>query len=126
LPHPDPSHSQTIPGSAVPALYGRGALARLGEVAAELGGALALLVSDAGIVAAGHVARAADVLGRAGIETSIFDAAEENPTTVCVDRAVAAAHAHRADLLIGLGGGSSMDTAKGCNFILTNGGRMQD
>jgi alcohol dehydrogenase len=43
-----------------------------------------------------------------------------------VDDCVAAAKEAGVDTLIGLGGGSSMDTAKGCNFILTNGGRMQD
>jgi len=43
-----------------------------------------------------------------------------------VDDCVAVAKSAGVDLIIGLGGGSSMDTAKGCNFILTNGGRMQD
>ncbi|MGB7157792.1 MAG: iron-containing alcohol dehydrogenase, partial [Tepidisphaeraceae bacterium] len=73
-----------------------------------------------------HVDRAAASLRRVGVEVRVFDEAEENPTTVCVDKAVAAAREQRIDLLIGLGGGSSMDCAKGCNFILTNGGRMQD
>jgi len=50
----------------------------------------------------------------------------ENPTTRCVDQCTEAARQEHIDLIIGLGGGSSMDTAKGCNFILTNGGRMQD
>ena len=110
----------------MPVLFGRGALARLGERAAALGGSRVLLVSDPGIVAAGHVERAAASLRSAGIAVRVFDEAEENPTTVCVGRAVAAALEHRIDLIIGLGGGSSMDCAKGCNFILTNGGRMQD
>jgi alcohol dehydrogenase len=126
LPQSDPSRPATIAGSAVPVLFGRGALARLGERAAALGGSRVLLVSDPGIVAAGHVERAAASLRSAGIAVRVFDEAEENPTTVCVGRAVAAALEHRIDLIIGLGGGSSMDCAKGCNFILTNGGRMQD
>jgi alcohol dehydrogenase len=125
-PQADLSRSANVPGSAVPVLFGRGALARLGERAHALGGSRVLLVSDPGIVAAGHVERAAASLRNAGIAVRVFDEAEENPTTLCVDKAVAAAREHRADLLIGLGGGSSMDTAKGCNFILTNGGRMQD
>ena len=116
----------TIPGLAVPVLFGRGALERVGERAAALEGQRVLLVSDPGIAAAGHVDRAESSLRRSGVEVRVFDEAEENPTTVCVDKAVAAAREHRADLLVGLGGGSSMDCAKGCNFILTNGGRMQD
>ena len=115
-----------IPGLEVPALLGRGALAQLGERAARLGGTRVLLVSDRGIAAAGHVERAAASLRAAGAAVRVFDDAEENPTTICVDKAVAAAREHRADLLVGLGGGSSMDAAKGCNFILSNGGRMQD
>jgi alcohol dehydrogenase len=125
-PQTDLSHPTTIAGSSVPVLFGRGALERLGERARALGATRVLLVSDPGIVAAGHVDRAAASLREAGIEMRVFDEAEENPTTNCVDKAVAAAREHRADVLVGLGGGSSMDCAKGCNFILTNGGRMQE
>ena len=114
------------PGLQVPVLCGRGMLAQVGERARELGGSRVLLVSDPGIVAAGHVERAAGALREAGLDVRVFDEAEENPTTACVEKCVAAAREHRADLLIGLGGGSSMDAAKGCNFILSNGGRMQD
>jgi alcohol dehydrogenase len=57
---------------------------------------------------------------------TLFDKARENPTTRCVDECVTVATAAGIDTIIGLGGGSSMDTAKGCNFLLTNGGRMQD
>jgi alcohol dehydrogenase len=116
----------SIPGLSVPVLFGRGALERVGERASELGGTRVLLVSDPGIAAAGHVDRAAASLRDAGAQVRVFDEAEQNPTTVCVDKCVAAAREHRANLLVGLGGGSSMDCAKGCNFILTNGGRMED
>ena len=110
----------------MPVLLGRGALEEVGQRVRSLGGTRVLLVTDPGIVAAGHVERALASLARAGAAVRVFDEAEQNPTTVCGDKAVAVAHEHHADLLIGLGGGSSMDCAKGCNFILTNGGRMQD
>src|SRR5207248_3803517 len=85
-----------------------------------------LLVTDPGIVAAGHAARAQASLKAAGLQIAVFDKAKENPTTKCVDDCMAVARAAGIDTLIGLGGGSSMDTAKGCNFLLTNGGHMQD
>ena len=85
-----------------------------------------LLVTDAGIVAAGHAGRVQKNLEAAGLRVTLFDRAKENPTTKCVDDCVAVAKAAGIDAIIGLGGGSSMDTAKGCNFILTNGGRMAD
>jgi alcohol dehydrogenase len=56
----------------------------------------------------------------------VFDRVVENPTTLVVDDCVAQARADGVDFLVGLGGGSSMDTAKGCNFLLNNGGRMSD
>ena len=107
-------------------IYGSGAINQIGERARELGGRRVLVVTDPGIVAAGHIAPAVAYLQQAGIEVSVFDGVRENPTTAHVAECVAAARAHQADLIIGLGGGSSMDTAKGCNFILTNGGVMKD
>jgi alcohol dehydrogenase len=65
-------------------------------------------------------------LEAAGMCVAVFDEVRENPTSVDVAACVGAATQHQADSLIGLGGGSSMDTAKGCNFIYTNGGDMRD
>lgn len=107
-------------------VQGVGSVDRIGDLAGELGSRRALIVTDPGIVEAGHVARARRSLGRASVESAVFSGACENPSTVQVDAAVEAAREFSPDLLIGLGGGSSMDTAKGCNFILAGGGRMQD
>lgn len=107
-------------------VFGANTLERVGELAAELGGKRVLLVTDKGVAAAGHPARAAQALQAAGLEVAVYDAVRENPTTVDVEQCVDAARQGEADLLVGLGGGSSMDTAKGCNFILTNGGQMKD
>ncbi len=105
---------------------GAGCVARVGKLAGELGVKHVLLVTDAGIVAAGHAGHVQQALAGAGLRVTTFDKAKENPTTKCVDDCVAVAKAGGIDCLIGLGGGSSMDTAKGCNFILTNGGQMRD
>ena len=106
-------------------IFGNGMLARVGELAREFG-KRALIVSDPGIVKAGYVERAAGFLREAGLVVEVFGQVRENPSTEDVDACVAVAREFQADLIIGLGGGSSMDTAKGCNFILTNGGRMHD
>jgi alcohol dehydrogenase len=107
-------------------IFGVGAVDRLGELVREYGGTRVLVVSDPGIVAAGHVDRAEASLAAAGLCVNRFDGVRENPTTEVVDACVAVARQHNIDILIGLGGGSSMDAAKGCNFLLTNGGRMED
>jgi len=106
--------------------FGEGRLAELGEIARSLEGTRALLITDPGIEDAGHARRALESLAAAGIETEVFDGVEENPTSEHVEAGVEAARAARADLLIGLGGGSAMDSAKGINFLLTNGGEMED
>ncbi len=107
-------------------VFGPGKVDSLGALAGELGARRALVVSDPGIVAAGHVQRGLDSLAAAGIETQLFDGVEENPTTDNVEAGVAVARRHDPELIIGLGGGSSMDCAKGINFLYSNGGRMQD
>lgn len=107
-------------------VFGIGVIQQVGTLLKELGAQHVLLVTDAGIVAAGHAARLQTLLKNAGLMVTRFEGARENPTTRCVEECVALARTAGIDSLIGLGGGSAMDTAKGCNFILTNGGRMQD
>jgi len=107
--------------------YGAGALSELGSLAAELGGKRALLVTDEGLVEAGHAPRAVEILAEAGIEVFLYDRVQENPTSAhvedCRDFALAAGG---VDLIVGLGGGSAMDCAKGTNFLVSNGGEMKD
>ena len=107
-------------------VFGDGEVKRTGIFARNLGAKRPMVVTDRGIADAGHLDHVLESLSAAGVEWSAFMGVEENPTTDTVDACVAAARQHQADLLIGLGGGSSMDTAKGCNFILTNGGKMSD
>jgi alcohol dehydrogenase len=107
-------------------VFGPGSVDRLGELARELAARRVLLVTDRGIVNAGHADRARRSLERAGLDVAVFDEVIENPTTRCVENCRDFAREAVIDTLVGLGGGSSMDTAKGCNFLLTNGGRMPD
>jgi alcohol dehydrogenase len=107
-------------------VFGVNTIERAGALAREIGAKKILLVTDPGIVAAGHATRVRAALESVGLNVTFYDQVRENPTTQCVDACVTVAKASGIDTIIGLGGGSSMDTAKGCNFLLTNGGRMQD
>ena len=107
-------------------VFGPDKIESLGELAGELGARRAMVVTDPGIVAAGHVERGVTALKRAGIETVVFQDVHENPTTEHVDAGLAIARRHSPEILVGLGGGSSMDCAKGINFLYSGGGRMQD
>src|SRR5262245_58827658 len=100
------------------AVFGVGTLGRLGELARELGGSRVLLVTDPGLEAAGHPQRAQAALRDAGLEVFLFDGVEENPSARHVEAGLAVAARHRVDLLVAVGGGSSMDCAKGVNFLL--------
>ena len=107
-------------------VFGPGKVETLGELAGELGARRALVVSDPGIVAAGHTRRGVDALVRANIETHVFSDVNENPTTDNVEAGLALARRYDPELIVGLGGGSSMDCAKGINFVYTNGGNVRD
>jgi alcohol dehydrogenase len=107
-------------------VFGLGCSERAGELVREFGAKRVLLVTDSGIVQAGHAKQIQKNIEAAGLEVALFDHSDENPTTGTVDRCVEFARAAKVDFIVGLGGGSSMDTAKGSNFILTNGGRIQD
>ncbi len=107
-------------------IFGQGAVERLGEVARELGGERVLIVTDKGVKQAGHLDGCVGSLAAAGFDVALFDDVTPNPTTDDVDRALEVARREEVDLLVGLGGGSSLDCAKGVNFLFTNGGRMED
>jgi alcohol dehydrogenase len=107
-------------------IFGPGRLSELGIVASSLGATRALVVSDPGIVAVGHTPRGIASLEDAGLTIALFDGVAENPTTQHVDAGLAVAKEFRPELIVGLGGGSSMDCAKGINFLYSCGGRMQD
>ncbi|MFM8735138.1 MAG: iron-containing alcohol dehydrogenase [Pirellulales bacterium] len=107
-------------------VVGPGAIARLGELARDLGATRALVVSDAGIVDAGHTAAGVEALEASGVASSVYSGFTENPSCAEVEAGTAMARGFGPDLLVGLGGGSSMDCAKGINFLLSCGGRMQD
>lgn len=105
---------------------GSDAIDRLGELAGELGTRRALVVSDPGIVEVGHVEHGLTALRNANIDTHLFGEAHENPTTDDIENGLAMAKRIEPELIVGLGGGSSMDCAKGINFVYTNGGTMHD
>ncbi len=107
-------------------IFGLNSVDSVGELARELGARTVLVVTDPGIVTAGHADRVEHILQSCGLGVVVFDEVRENPTTRDVDQCLAVAKSAGIDTIVGLGGGSSMDTAKGCNFLLTNGGRMKD
>ncbi|HEY8411944.1 MAG TPA: iron-containing alcohol dehydrogenase [Pyrinomonadaceae bacterium] len=107
-------------------IFGAGVVNQLGKLAVELGFTRTLLVADHGLLASGHVDEAITPLRTAGIEVIRFHDFEANPDTHMIEAGTAFAATQQIDSLIGLGGGSSMDCAKGINFLLTNGGRMAD
>lgn len=108
-------------------VFGINSIEQLGELAAEIGSKRALLVTDRGIVAAGYAKKAIESFHKHSIECVVFDGAVENPSSLDVEKGVQFAKEHLSiDLIVGLGGGSAMDCAKGINFVLTNGGKIED
>ena len=107
-------------------IFGEGSFERLGSLASELGFRRTLLVADKGIRDCGYVTTAIESLTEARISVNTFHDFGSNPTTTMIEAGRSFASTLGIDSLIGLGGGSSMDTAKGINFLLTNGGSMRD
>lgn len=105
--------------------FGAGAVDEIGSVVRSLGAKQPLVVTDDGLRESGHLDRVLRSLAGAGYDAAVFDAVEPNPDTELVARAAEAARGAKADLLLGLGGGSSMDCAKGLNFLRTDGGDME-
>lgn len=108
-------------------LFGENTIAQLGKLTREYGGRRVLVVTDRGLIKAGHVERTLDFLQKENLEVFFFTDLEENPTSQHVESGVQFARENAPiDLIVALGGGSAMDCAKGINFLFTNGGKMED
>ena len=108
-------------------IFGDNTIERLGELTRSLGGSRVLIATDPGIEKAGILARAVSALQSERIAAYVYADVTSNPTTENVEAAVEVARTNAPiDFIIGLGGGSPMDCAKGANFLLTNGGKMED
>jgi alcohol dehydrogenase len=107
-------------------IFGRRCADRAGHTARDLGFRRTLLVADKGIVAAGHAGAVRRALEAVSIAVVPFHDFGENPDSAMVEAGRAFAASERIDSLVALGGGSSLDAAKGINFLLTNGGRIAD
>lgn len=107
-------------------IFGPGSLRDLPVAVRSVGGTAVFVVSDPGIARAGHLDTALRLLAEAGLPAAAFADSRENPTESDAAACRDAARAHRFDCIVAIGGGSSLDTAKACNFLLTNGGVMHD
>ena len=107
-------------------LFGPGSITRVGQITRDLGFRRTLVVADPGIRQAGHTDSVLDALTAERIETFLFDRFGVNPDSAMVDAGVAFASPLNIDSIVGVGGGSSLDCAKGINFVLRNGGTMAD
>lgn len=123
---PGVGQSNLVKFQAPEIVFGPGALAEAGYAALRLGGRRPLVVTDPGIVEAGWVDALEAHLHEAGLDNVIATGISPNPR----DSEVAAAYetyvAEGCDIVIGLGGGSAMDAAKGAAILAGNGGDILD
>jgi alcohol dehydrogenase len=106
--------------------FGCGAIHTLADHVKALGGSRVLIVGDPGVVKAGVVERVAQPLRSAGIPFEIFSDIESDPDIASVEKGTASARASGSNLIVGVGGGSSLDTAKAIGIMLANDGHIRD
>ena len=107
-------------------ISGAGVFDQLGMRARELGFKRSLVVTDRDLFSVGYLDRATTQLQKNGIEVFSFHDFGADPDSNTIELGRSFAADLNVDSIVGLGGGSSLDCAKGINFVLTNGGRIQD
>lgn len=107
-------------------ILGPGSIEGLGSLARELNFRRTLLVADRHLASVGYVDRATKLLLPADVEVFAFHDFGADPDSATIELGRSFAAPLNVDSIIGLGGGSSLDCAKGINFLLTNGGQIQD
>lgn len=107
-------------------VYGTGCIRQLPDEIRQMKHERPLIVTDKGLIEAGIVKRITDVLEEAEIEYEIYDGIQPNPRDTTVMEAARFAEEKKIDMMIAIGGGSSMDTAKAVGVILKEGGEIGD
>ena len=107
-------------------LTGVGSAERVGEEAKRLGGTRALVITDQGVLKSGWVDKTMERLNQAGLKTTLFSEVMAEPDMGFLNGAADRVREGAPDLVVGIGGGSSLDTAKMVACLLTSGGRVQD
>jgi len=107
-------------------LAGLGSLDRLGEEAKALEAKNALVVTDKGVVDSGVAEKVQDLLKKAGMSVDVFDKVISDPDIGCAEACIEMAKRGKYDLILGVGGGSSMDIASVASVMSTNPGSVQD
>ena len=100
--------------------FGPGARKELPGVVSRLGFKKALVVTDKGLMKFGVAKMVLDVMDEAGIAYTVFDDVKPNPTVSNVKAGIEACKQAEADFIVAIGGGSSMDTAKGIGIVVRN------
>ena len=100
--------------------FGKGAREELAGEIKKRGFKKVFLVSDKSLVDAGVAAKIEEVLRNAGIEYTLYSEIKPNPTIKNVTDGVEACKNAGTDVIVAVGGGSSMDTAKGISIVMTN------
>jgi len=106
--------------------FGVGTLNTVSDEAARVKAKKALIITDPGVHQAGLIKPVQDELSQANIAVQVFPDAEPEPTMIKLNAAARELREGKYDLLVGLGGGSSIDTAKGLSVLLSHGGEVQD
>ena len=107
-------------------VFGRGCLDELPDQVRRIADGAVLIVTDRGLVEAGVVERVTDELARAGIAAEVWDEVEPEPPTTSVDACAEAIRQTDPAVVLGVGGGSAMDTSQIAACVVTNGGRAED
>ncbi len=107
-------------------IFGDGALTEIGSAAARLGARRPLLVSDPGVAEAGWAEEALDHLRREGLEPVLWTGVSPNPKDAEIEHGFERYRESGADIIVGVGGGSVIDAAKGIAILAGNGGRILD
>ncbi|MGA8850900.1 MAG: hydroxyacid-oxoacid transhydrogenase [Aeromicrobium sp.] len=123
-----PERPETVFTYGAPGLkFGVGARFELGHDLAQLGAQRVLVVTDPGVAATGSPAEIIQTLARSGMEAVLFDRARVEPTDGSLEEAIAFGRAEGPfDVIVAIGGGSSIDTAKAVNLLVTNEGELMD
>ncbi len=107
-------------------IFGRGSLKQIGQCSRRMGGDKVMLVTDVGIIANGWVDEALGYLKMEGLKVVVFDNVTSNPRAFQVEQGALEYTRQECDVIIAIGGGSPMDTAKGIAILASNQGRIVD